>query len=249
MPENDVTEPAMKTGVITCSVLETEVDQFARELPQIAYIEKLEQGLHDNPDKLRGTLQAAITRMETGHSEIDTIVLVYGLCSRGTEGIRSQRCKLVIPRAHDCITLLLGSRDRYDAYIGEHPGTYWYSPGWNRHALPPGRQRYEKLYADYIERYGEDNAAYLMQAEQNWFNEYNRATYVHLGIGVTQEDIEFTRKCAAWLKWTFDLQAGEPKLLHDLLAGPWHDDRFVLLEPGRTFRFTADERIIEIDDE
>jgi len=36
----------------------------------------------------------------------------------------------VVPRAHDCITLLLGSKERYAKLFGERPGTYWYSAGW-----------------------------------------------------------------------------------------------------------------------
>ena len=62
--------------------------------------------------------------------------------------------------AHDCITLLLGSRDRYselfDRYSG---GTYWYSPGWIEQFKTPGRGYDEQTrYMEYVEKYGEDNA-------------------------------------------------------------------------------------------
>ncbi|MFV1980286.1 MAG: DUF1638 domain-containing protein [Rhodothermia bacterium] len=33
----------------------------------------------------------------------------------------------VLPRAHDCITLLMGSRTRYLEYFKAHPGTYFRS--------------------------------------------------------------------------------------------------------------------------
>ncbi len=37
---------------------------------------------------------------------------------------------LVIPRAHDCITLFLGSKERYLDYFQSHPGVYFKTSGW-----------------------------------------------------------------------------------------------------------------------
>jgi hypothetical protein len=233
-----------KIAVVTCSVLETEIAHFARELPDVVYIEILEQGLHNDPGKLREKLQAAIDRVEA-QSDTKTIALGYGLCSRGSEGVRTQRCRLVIPRAHDCITLLLGSKERYAEYVQQNPGTYWYSPGWNRHAIMPSQERYEKLRGEYVEKYGEDNADFLMESEQHWFKTYSNAAFVHLGCGDIEKELAYTQRCAKWLGWKCDHQCGDPGLLKALLAGPWDDDRFLVLEPGQTFRLTADARVIE----
>ncbi|NOX54613.1 MAG: DUF1638 domain-containing protein [Planctomycetes bacterium] len=234
-----------KVCVITCAVLEDEVGHFARQLPNIRHIEILQQGLHNEPDRLRRELQEAVDRVEHQFPEADTIVLGYGLCSRGVEGVRSRRCRLVIARAHDCITHLLGSKERYRQYVAEHPGTYWYSPGWNRHHVPPGPERYKQLFRQYAEKYGEDNARYLMEMEQHWFTTYDRATFVDLGLTDVTEDEQYTRRCAEWLGWSFDRQCGDPRLVHDLLAGPWDEERFLVLQPGQTVRLTGDDRIVE----
>ena len=37
---------------------------------------------------------------------------------------------LVVPRAHDCITLFLGSKERYLDYFQTHPGVYFKTSGW-----------------------------------------------------------------------------------------------------------------------
>ena len=37
---------------------------------------------------------------------------------------------LVLPRAHDCITLLMGSRSEFESYFQDHPGVYYRSTGW-----------------------------------------------------------------------------------------------------------------------
>jgi hypothetical protein len=234
-----------KVAVITCAVLETEIAYFARGLDHIVRIEVLEQGLHNEPGRLREKLQAAIDRVEA-QTDADTVVLGYGLCSRGTEGVRTQRRQLVMVRAHDCITFLLGSKERYAEYVKQNPGTYWYSPGWNQHALMPGQERYEKLRREYVEKYGEDNADFLMESEQHWFQTYYNAAFVDLGCGDIEKELAYTRRCAQWLGWRCDHQCGDPALLKALLSGPWDEDRFLVLQPGQTFRLTADERVIEM---
>lgn len=234
-----------KVAVIACAVLEIEIKHFAKDLPNVVHTELLEQGLHNDPPKLRMQLQQAIDRVE-GSCDAEAIVLGYGLCSRGTEGVKTSRAQLVIPRAHDCITLLLGSKEKYADYVKHNPGTYWYSPGWNKHHIPPGKERYDKLLAQYKEKFGEEDAEFLMETEQAWFSTYSRATYVHLGIGQTKQDVDYTRTCADWLKWSFDLQEGCPKLLKDLLSGPWDNERFLIVPAGQSFKMTADGRVIEL---
>ena len=233
-----------RIAVITCAVLETEIAHFTRGLSHIARVEVLEQGLHNQPDKLRTKLQTAIDQVEM-ETDADTIVLGYGLCSRGTEGVRTSRCRLVIARAHDCITHLLGDKDRYARYVAGRPGTYWYSPGWNKHTDMPGKERREKLRRRYTDEYGQDNAQFLIDTEQNWFRTYNNAAFVHLGVGDIETEWQYTQQCAAWLGWHCDHQCGDPALLKDLLTGPWDDRRFLVLAPGETLRMTADDRVIE----
>lgn len=238
-------QPQPRIAVISCAVLEDEVRHYARLAPQPPRIEMLEQGLHNEPDKLRVVLQQAIDRIEL-EDHLDAIVLGYGLCSRGTEGVKTARCRLVMPRAHDCITVLLGSKERYAKYVQQNPGTYWYSPGWNRCHIPPGQERYERLYEQYRQKFGDEDAKFLMESEQNWFSTYNRATYVDLQAGVTEQDLEKTRQCAQWLNWSFDHQRGDPSLLLDMLSGRWDDQRFIILEPGQVFEMTADERVVQL---
>jgi rubredoxin len=233
----------MKIAVIACDVLSVEVRHFCQELPQVKEIKVIEQGLHNTPDLLRQRLQEAIALTEED-AAIDTIVLIYGLCSRGIEGIGTQRCQLVVARAHDCITLLLGSKERYAEYIQQHPGTYWYSVGWNRCHVPPGKKRFDDLRREYLEKYGEENADYLMEMEQDWMRSYNRATFVDLGVTSSDAEAHYTKMCADWLGWSYDEQQGDPQLLRDLLSGQWDAGRFLVLRPGETIRFTVDDSIL-----
>jgi hypothetical protein len=232
------------TALIYCAVMEDEVRHFSRGLDHIVAIHELPQGLHNTPELLRQRLQAAVDQVES-ETRAEVIVLVYGLCSRGSEGVTTRRARLVISRAHDCITLLLGSKERYADYVRQHPGTYWYSPGWNRHHVAPGAKRHQLLYEEYRKKFSEEDAQYLMETEQAWFSTYDRATFVDLGATDPAADVAYTQECANWLKWKFDRQAGDPQFFKDLLSGPWDAARFVVLEPGESFKMTADERVME----
>ena len=232
------------TVVITCDVLRDEFMQFARGMDHIVHIEVLKQGLHNDPPLLRKELQQAVDRVENDWPLARAIVLGYGLCSRGVEGVVARRCQVVLPRAHDCITLLLGDRQVYAQYVKDHPGTYWYSPGWLRCSLPPGPERHAKLLADYREKFGPEDADFLMESEQSWFKNYDRAAFVDLGTPDAEKDVEKTRQCADWLGWSVDRLHGSPTLLQDLLLGHWDSQRFLVLEPGQTAHMTADEQVV-----
>lgn len=234
---------APNVAVVYCAVLEDEVEALAAGLENVVCLHKLRQGLHNDPPLLRREVQEAVSIIEETRPEVEVIALGYGLCSRGTEGVRTARCRLVLARAHDCITLLLGDRRRYGEYVRRFPGTYWYSPGWNRHHIPPGRLRFDTLRSQYAEKYGEEDADYLMEEEQRWFTTYDRATFVDLGVIPTDGHEQFTQECAQWLGWNYDRQCGDPNLMRALLAGEW-DERFLVLEPGQTLTMTADDEVI-----
>ncbi|MBL7154868.1 MAG: DUF1638 domain-containing protein, partial [Phycisphaerae bacterium] len=72
-------------------------------------IRLMEQGLHDEPDRLRSEVQKALeTTTDIQGRPFKATLLGYGLCSNGIVGL-SAKIPIVVPRGHDCITLLLGS--------------------------------------------------------------------------------------------------------------------------------------------
>lgn len=108
----------------------------------------------------------------------------------------AREVRLVIAKGHDCITHFLGSKQRYKEYFNSNPGTYWYTPGWIENHLPPSKDRYEANYNSYLEKYGEDNAQYLMEMEQSWFKEYKTAVYIDLGVEVIQQNMRNIHRIA-----------------------------------------------------
>ncbi len=175
--------PGRHFSIIGCKVMWRELCHFAAASKNWFDFRFLPWGLHSEPSELRVEVQKAIDA--TPEDTYDAILLGYGLCSNGLMGIRARHTPLVIFRGHDCITCFLGSKERYRAYFDRKPGTYWYTPGWIENHRAPGRQRYEDARKHYAEKYGEDNADYLMEMEQDWFRKYTTAAYIDLGIGDT----------------------------------------------------------------
>ena len=119
----------MRIKVISCDVLYRELCYAAARSEHQVDVQFLTKGLHDEgcrPMRLR--LQAEIDK--TDGPKYDAIVLGYALCGNGTVGLTARHLPVVIPRAHDCITLLMGSKKAYEDYFDSHSGVYFRSTGW-----------------------------------------------------------------------------------------------------------------------
>jgi len=233
--------------IIACHVLWRELCHLSATSENVFDFVFLHQGLHDTPDLLRKELQAAIDAAEASTLKTyEAILIGYGLCSNGIEGIAARNTKLVVPRGHDCITFFLGSKERYKTYFDANPGTYWYTAGWIDDTVQPGKERYESTLAEYTERYGEDNAEYLMEMESNWYREYKNAAFIDYDFMPLAQYKEYTKECASYLNWNYDELQGDMSLLQAFLAGPehWDAEKFLVVEAGEQIAASHDERII-----
>jgi hypothetical protein len=222
----------MRLQFIACKVLQKEAYLCAARSKNTIDVVLMEQGLHNYPDKLRSEVQKALDRTSDIQGRgYDASLLGYGLCSNGITGL-SAKIPIVVPRGHDCITLLLGSKEKYREYFDSHRGVYWYSPGWIETSTQPGKERYERTLKEYKEKYGDDNAEYLMNMEQNWMKEYSWATYIDWGFANSQEEKEYTRRCAEYLGWKYDELKGDQGLMQRFVDGVWNENEFLIIRPG-----------------
>lgn len=116
----------MRIRAIACEVMARTLYREAALAPHVIDVELLEQALHDDrPASRLSRLQSQIDA--TPAAKYQAIVLLYGLCNLALEGLQARDLPVAVARAHDCITLYLGSRQRYDAEFSATPGTYYYS--------------------------------------------------------------------------------------------------------------------------
>jgi Protein of unknown function (DUF1638) len=233
-----------KIGLIACRVFEEEIRVHGAGLPQIVETRFLEVGLHDHPDNLRKALQAEIGAFDA--LDVEAVVLAYALCGRGTSGLRAGRHRLVIPRGHDCITVFMGSKEKFACQQAACPDSYYYTPGWMKANRTPGPERLESLRAELCERFEPDDVEFLLESEKANWAQHGRAVFLDLGTPGADEKAASAENAASSLGWKFERIPGDATLLRDLLAGRWDDDaRFQIIEPGARLDHAPDERIFK----
>ncbi len=231
---------------LACSALARSIYSLAASGPHIVTVRLFDQGLHNRPANLRQQLQHGVDAIEAG--EADAILLAYGICGSSTLGLRAGEIPLVIPRAHDCVTLYLGSRERYQEEFDAQPGTYWYSADYLERSKSNGGLgafMVDDSYDEYVARYGQDNADYLMSVMSKWNKHYTRAVFIDTGQGDTEGYEALAREQAEQRDWQYERMAGSRRLLEMLVSGDWDPDEFLVVPPGHVIRQSADEGLIE----
>ena len=99
----------MRLKVISCEVLTREMQAAAARSHNQIDLEFLPMSLHDEERSvLRGKIQNIIDGADA--SRHDSVVLGYGLCGNSVAGLQAREIPLVVPRAHDCISIFFGER-------------------------------------------------------------------------------------------------------------------------------------------
>lgn len=235
---------------LTCTALARSVYAAAAASPHTVTVTLLQQGLHNRPKNLRVILQEHIDALAA--AEYDAVLLAYGLCGAATAGLTARSAPLVLPRAHDCITLYLGSRERYLAEFEKHPGTYWYSVDYMERQDPAnsvalgaaGIEASEAEYEKYVAKFGEETAAMLMEELRRWSQHYTRAAFIDTGLGDPEPFEQQARARAEREGWLFERVAGDRRLMNMLIGGDWPEDEFLVVPVGHTVQQAADERIV-----
>jgi len=230
--------------LIACEVLARELYAAAAAARRVVDIECLTQGLHDlAAGAMAERIQASIDRADP--DLYDAICLGFALCNNGTVGVRARSLPVVVPRAHDCITLLLGSRARYEEIFRKEPGTFFRSAGWwerdrvNLETVPrdalaaPGLDLDGGWTGPAGRDLSEDEVAYLRECFGSWRRNYRRAVFIDTGVGDAADYRAWTRREAEENGWSYAEVPGDLSLLRDLVSGPpWDPERFLVIRPG-----------------
>lgn len=251
--------PRRKFKFIGCEILYREACFLAATGSAQVDVEFLRKGLHDleTPDMV-ARVQAAVDAvdLQTGY---EAILLGYARCNDGLVGVAARQLPLVIPRAHDCITLFFGSRRAYREYFDRHPGTYYLTTGWSErnrfdqggYSRPAygqqgvmGKLGLTESYEELVEKYGKENADFILAVTGDWLKHYNRFLYLSMGVCEEADFIEAARREAGERGWELENRSGDLSLLRRLFAGDWDED-FVVVAPGQRIAARNDERVLD----
>jgi len=245
----------MRLKLIACEIMYRELCAAVARSVNLVDIEFLPKGLHDIG---QAGMSSRLAEVLAGVDETryEAVLLGYGLCSNGLVGLAAKSIPLVVPRAHDCITLFMGSKERYLEYFQARPGVYFKTSGWiergvglhqGDHESTQPQSALPQSYEDLVARYGEDNAKFLLDELCN-MRHYAGLTYIEMGV---EPDDRFQRQSeaeAAARGWKYEILLGDMGLLQRLLDGPWDEDSYLVVPPGKRIAASFDQRVIKAVD-
>jgi len=137
------------------------------------------------------------------------------------------------------MTLFFGSRERYEEYFRQNPGTYFLTTGWiergRRRETAPALDTACQRHGSDLQRargeYGEDNAQFLYDQLCDQTKHYR--SYVHRnGAGAGRELPGDRAESRGEKGLEFSTEKGNLRLIHALVNGPWDDSEFLTVQPG-----------------
>jgi len=211
--------------IIACRVMKLEMDALAAGHPGLE-LRYLDQNMHEKPAQMPGVIQEEIDKAEPYAGQI---VLGYGLCSNGIEGIKAPRQGLIIPRVHDCIALFIGSREGYDEVFRQHPGTYYLTPGWVEDRKDP----LGYMESTYLPKMGREKAEWGIREE---LKNYTRIVLIDTQSADMAPLRAIARENARFLDKTYVELTGKTDYFQKILFGPYPQGDFIHLEAGEIMR-------------
>ena len=122
----------MSAVVLCCNTLEDELrlalDDTGLDYPVIWF----EGGLHNHPERLRDHINDTLA----GLQGVGRVLMALGHCGGACAGLKNFDYELIIPKADDCLSLLMGSMDNRQRVSKLCP-TYFLTAGWLRHTENP----------------------------------------------------------------------------------------------------------------
>jgi len=244
----------LKIRLLACAALTREVCWCVVRSPNVVDPVFVEKGAHVDPARLRERLQALIDETDAG--SYDRIALAYGLCGRVVDGLWARHLPVIIPRAHDCATLLTGSRQAFLHHFGDQLSRPWTAVGYSERDGGLFRQSRENLWTngipcpeDLVRQYGEEGARVILEALS--VNMPDDGELWFLDVPETRQPAVEHALAEAAARKGLRLKRipGDLALLRRLTDGPWDEADFLTLAPGQRVEAVFDhETVIRASD-
>lgn len=216
----------MKFKLICCEIFLREASMILANSNNTVDPVFLPKGAHEDSEGLRSLIQSEINSVKK-EDNYDAVLLGYGLCGNVAVGLQAYLVPLVIPRAHDCCSILLGSGKRFLELFGDNLSQRWTSAGYMERGKSYFKESetgknlgLDKEFSEFVETYGEENAWFIWDTIHPKTDE-SKLVYIeipetaHLGLRKKVESIA--------LKEGKELRCidGTAEIIKGLIEGDW----------------------------
>ena len=213
----------MSRMILVCGSLVEHVMEAQRREGTDWPMEVLDRRLHADPKAMR---QRAIEAMEAMPPDVDTVLVAMGFCGGSWDRVSLDR-RVVIPRADDCVTLLLHTESIHGHDLKQKGHLYVKD-------RDPRQASFKRIFEDYTEGCDPEGKELIFH---RWFDSYDHLDVIDAGLYDCHDEgwLREIHADAEWLGATVEHVEGSMILLEDLVSGRW-DDRFLIAGPGEMIR-------------
>lgn len=215
--------PKKKRVLIACSMVEDELNRILQQSPFDGTIIWMDRGLHNTPEQLKKALQEQIDQC----TDTDEILLSFGLCGNGTDGICSQTSTLIIPRFDDCINMLLCPKKRCQRGLTKADSIYL-TAGWTK-----DKEAILGQYESLLEQYDEETCDMILET---MYGHYQSISVIDTGAYDLPPVIDYAHKASGLLHLQVETVPGSDRVLRQLVTGEF-DENFIILAPKAPLTF------------
>lgn len=163
--------------VVACKIFEYYLNKLEISFDNYEFV-FLDIQQHNQPHQLAKNIQKEIDQS----TDYEKIILLYGLCGNALLEVRANQIPLYLVRVHDCLSILLGSKTRFNELFNDR-----LSSSWSCYSLKVnGCNVYnDEQYLKWCNDYDQETADYLMSVLNNQndiyltYNEADDSQYIN----------------------------------------------------------------------
>lgn len=205
----------MTTTIISCKTLEAELCAAMKETGVNYPVLWLESGLHNTPKKLNRRLAEELKQIKT-----QRVLLAMGFCGNSIEGLETGDYEMIVPRADDCISLLLGDVQTR-MKLAKELSAYFLTEGWMK-----GERNLWVEYQYAVEKYGKEQAEAISEM---MYGHYRTLALLDSKTQEMEPLIESTRIIADTFHMKQKVLPATLSWMKQLIAGPWEKEKFLVI--------------------
>lgn len=199
--------------LLACQTIEKEVLSINEEINFQGTIHFMPKNLHTDPKKLKAYLQDFIDSTYN----VDEFLICTGSCGGGTENLKATNGRVIIPKAGDCLDLLLSS----DKKSPRSMSSMFFTKSWVDYIKDSPLDFLKK-----VEEVGEDQA---VQFVRKIYASIDAINIIDTGTYDLEEVTSYLEPLVEATDLELNILKGQCRLIKKLMTGPYDQD-FIVIE-------------------